>query len=177
MICWMNQSSCEILRLLRMNCKNFSDKILNACGMAMHQKLRKSAWQKVVDSEPYLPRLVNYKPVTSVVKAMNRLNVDTLLSIRGTIMRMCQVKHRYLWMCFVCKECGGQQLVRQNNGRVVLPKSCKEKGCRNTNKTNFDYIHNSLYAIFEPFQQIQLQQSIHEKDGGNQMQYLDVVSG
>lgn len=156
--------------------KNNPDKILAACGMALHKVLRTIVTTGTsVDVEPYQPRLIDYKPITTVVKAVNHVNLESLVSVRGTVMRIFDVKFRDLWMCYVCKACGAQQLVRQNNGKKVVPRSCKVKECRNMNKMRFEYIHDSPYRLYEPVQQIRLQESIYGNDGANQMKSLDVL--
>uniref|UniRef100_A0A336MI36 DNA helicase MCM8 n=1 Tax=Culicoides sonorensis TaxID=179676 RepID=A0A336MI36_CULSO len=152
--------------------KNKPYTILSAAGLAMHQIVMTKIQETRIDLEVYRPRLIGFGPIQTVVDANVPENIDTLITVRGTVMRTNGVKIRDMWQVFRCDSCGHDQLVLQENGKRMLPNSCRP-GCKN--RSLFDIVLKSPYRVFEPVQEICVKESIYADEArSNMMQTIDL---
>lgn len=152
--------------------KKKPDETLSAAGIAMHKIVNLRASNSLTLLETLHACVINYEPVSTIASTVVYENLDTLVSVRGTVMRLSDVKYWDLWVEFKCLDCGETQLVYQNNGKRVMPKSCKKKGCRNRSK--FQDIYDSPYLVLVPVQHIRLQENMFA-DANNTLKSLDVI--
>lgn len=58
------------------------------------------------------------------------LFIGKLVSVKGTIIRVGNIKLSSVWVAFQCNACEALQCVRQPEGVYTIPTSCKSEGCK-----------------------------------------------
>ncbi|XP_046588669.1 DNA helicase MCM8-like isoform X2 [Neodiprion lecontei] len=104
---------------------------LNCLGMAIDQMMIETITAKEgmddVTVSANLPiavvRISNYGPVLSL-RDLKVNSYGKLISIRGCIMRVGNIKHFAQWMEFLCVSCGSRMISRQVDGIYTLPTKC-----------------------------------------------------
>ncbi|XP_022097957.1 DNA helicase MCM8-like [Acanthaster planci] len=141
----------ETLLDLRTDIRDLPEKTLNCLGLAIHQTLTRDlerqaamlrqqtlgdAGQQDVEvpsvlvSVPVIrARLVNYEPVTPL-KNLKANYYGKFVTVRGTVVRVSNIKPFCTKMAFQCNTCGDIQIVNLPEGRYTLPTKCLAPDCR-----------------------------------------------
>ncbi|XP_033631713.1 DNA helicase MCM8-like [Asterias rubens] len=136
---------------LRTDIKEMPEKILNCLGLAIHQTLTHNLERQAVAlqqqasdetgqqdiqvpsilvSVPVIrARLLNYDPVTPL-KNLKANYYGKFVSVRGTVVRVSNIKPYCTKMAFQCNTCGDIQIVNLPEGRYILPTKCLAPQCR-----------------------------------------------
>ncbi|XP_059621316.1 DNA helicase MCM8 [Phlebotomus argentipes] len=145
---------------------NDPENTLACLAIAVHHKILKLDGQNSAFQRTIRPKIVGFGPIIH----MKTLKVSTcgkMISIKGTVTRLGSAEIICTWMAFECPECGSAQVVRQPDGKFLVPKSCTGKGmCRNT--SNFESLLTSHFTRSESVQTILLEESINERGGDAQ---------
>lgn len=114
---------------------------INCLGMAMHQVVRIKIEEEERrdlpdDQEPaevnlpmILARIINFEPVIQL-KHLKSNYYGKLVTVKGTIIRIGNIKLLNTWMAFQCNACEALQCVKQPEGVYSLPSGCKSDGCK-----------------------------------------------
>ncbi|KAJ8894051.1 hypothetical protein PR048_006661 [Dryococelus australis] len=156
------------------------DYTLSCMGLAMHQYVRTALEDHVrlqlqgTDSESdrippvNLPMVrahpTNFEPVTQL-KNLKASYYGKLASVRGTIIRVGNVKLLCTWMAFHCTSCLSLQCVKQPEGIFTQPTACIGENCKNR---IFVPLHSSEYTQTVNWQSIRLQELVGDdnREGG-----------
>lgn len=87
--------------------------------------------------------------------------VGKLVSIRGTIIRVANMKLICTWMAFSCNNCGTLQSVQQSEGVYTQPTICSASTCRNR---TFIPICSSEFTQTINWQPIRLQEIVDDDE-------------
>lgn len=93
-------------------------------------------------------------------------------------MRVSDSKIHILWQVYQCPACKTEYLVQQKNGNTTPLNFCIKKGCRLTKKQKFEILRNSSCRVYEPWQQIRVQESVYSSEKSNSnvgVRYIDVL--
>lgn len=85
-----------------------------------------------------------------------------LVSIKGTVIKVGQVKVICQYLAFSCPSCSGTQLVKQVDGIYTIPNNCPTKGCRV--HSNFSPLHSSAFNRTISWQSIKIQELITNQE-------------
>ncbi|XP_046737252.1 DNA helicase MCM8-like [Diprion similis] len=151
---------------------------LNCLGIAIDQMMIETIKDKEgiddVTVSANLPiavvRISNYGPVLSL-RDLKVNSYGKLISIRGCIMRVGNVKHFAQWMEFLCVSCGSRIISRQVDGIYTLPTKCVS-----CNGKKFKPLLSSLHTKTVTFQVIRLQEHVGDEqdDKGRMPRVIDV---
>ncbi|XP_038074651.1 DNA helicase MCM8-like [Patiria miniata] len=141
----------ETLPDLRTDIKDLPEKTLNCLGLSIHQTLtrdlehqatmlQQQATGETGQQEVEVPsilvsvpiiraRLVNYEPVTPL-KNLKANYYGKFVTVRGTVVRVSNIKPFCTKMAFQCNMCGDIQIVNLPEGKYTLPTKCLAPGCR-----------------------------------------------
>ena len=81
-----------------------------------------------------------------------------MITIRGCVIRVLQIKHLAQWIVFSCINCKVKTIVKQADGIYTVPMNCDT--CE---RNKFQPVLNSPYTKTVPFQDITLQESFNDK--------------
>ncbi|XP_018568092.1 DNA helicase MCM8-like [Anoplophora glabripennis] len=161
--------------------ENFTDDVinnteycLNCFGLAMYQfiinchvKKNEEQDENVIESEDILPiqaKIINFEP-TLQLKNLKVIYYGKLVSIKGTVIKVGQVKVICQYLAFSCPSCTGTQLVKQKDGIYTMPNNCPTKGCRV--HSNFAPLHSSAFNRTISWQSIKIQELITSQEFEN----------
>ncbi|XP_062518421.1 DNA helicase MCM8-like [Corticium candelabrum] len=110
--------------------RNSPDLILNSMGLAVYQVIasRLSGLEYTSSFPKVNVRLVNYEPITSL-KHLKASQYGKLVTIRGTAVRVGNVKPLVTQMAFQCNACSSMQVQSLQDGKYTTPTKC-ENSCR-----------------------------------------------
>ncbi|XP_075223070.1 DNA helicase MCM8-like [Lycorma delicatula] len=116
---------------------NNPDYTLNCLSLSMHQFILDELEKHVSKnggkvSDITLPiiraRVLNHEPVLQL-KDLASNSYGKLVSIKGTVIRVGNIKLLCTWLAFSCNKCSKIQCVQQPEGSYTLPTSCSAQGC------------------------------------------------
>ncbi|KAJ8924425.1 hypothetical protein NQ315_007221 [Exocentrus adspersus] len=146
---------------------------LNCLGLAMHQiivdyQTRKNEQEENlidIDNAPLIrPRIINFEPALEL-KNLKVIYYGKLVSIKGTVIKVGQVKIICQYLAFSCSGCNGTQLVKQVDGVYTMPNSCPTQGCRV--QYNFTPLHLSPFNRTVSWQSIKIQELVTSQESEN----------
>nr|CAD7462132.1 unnamed protein product [Timema tahoe] len=149
---------------------------LNCMSLAMHQMvgtaLENEVKLQLQDGDDIPPiklpiiraRPTNFEPVTEL-KNLKASYYGKLVSVRGTIIRVGNVKILCTWMAFLCNSCRAMQCIRQPEGIFTQPTSCTNDDCR---ARTFSPLISSPYTQTVNWQSVRLQELVADdrREGG-----------
>ncbi|XP_026285524.1 DNA helicase MCM8 [Frankliniella occidentalis] len=159
---------------------------IGCLGLGMHQvvllALEEEARAQLTDLErAQLPphnlaairaRILNHEPVLQL-KTLKSNYFGKLVSVRGTVIRVGNLKLSCVWMAFSCNTCSSIQCVRQPQGKYTLPTKCSSDGCR---ARSFAPKHASPFTQTVNYQSIRLQEISDDehREGGRVPRSVEV---
>ncbi|XP_046658470.1 DNA helicase MCM8 [Homalodisca vitripennis] len=155
------------------------DHSLNCLGLAIHQFTLKELERDISDEEGHsidLPairvRLLNYEPITHL-KNLKANFYGKLVCVRGTIIRVGNMKLLCTWLGFQCAACGSVQTVRQPDGAYTQPTVCASNNCR---ARSFNPLCSSTYTQTLNWQTVRLQELVDDdqREGGRVPRNVEV---
>ncbi|XP_032818836.1 DNA helicase MCM8 isoform X1 [Petromyzon marinus] len=121
------------------------DRVLQYMGLAVHQTLTKDLESQVVQLQQQADiqqeeaptvnvplinvRIYNYEPLTQL-KNLRANCYGRLVAIRGTVVRVGNIKPLCTRLAFSCNACGTEQVLRLPYGKFTLPTKCADEDCR-----------------------------------------------
>ncbi|KAJ8045687.1 DNA helicase MCM8 [Holothuria leucospilota] len=141
-----NEKLMEAMPNFREELKEMPELILKCLGLAVHQVLTKDLEQQaavlqqqtsggshtlpfVVHVPVIHARIVNFEPIASL-KHLKANYYGKFVSIKGTVVRVSNIKPVCTKMAFECNMCGDIQVASLPDGKYVLPTKCLATGCR-----------------------------------------------
>uniref|UniRef100_A0A8B9PKA5 DNA helicase MCM8 n=1 Tax=Apteryx owenii TaxID=8824 RepID=A0A8B9PKA5_APTOW len=125
--------------------RDMPQKILQCMGLAIHQVLTKDLERHAaelqveeglpLDGEPIInvphihARVYNYDPLTQL-KNVRANCYGKYIALRGTVVRVSNIKPLCTKLAFVCATCGDVQGVPLPDGKYTLPAKCLVPECR-----------------------------------------------
>lgn len=125
--------------------RDMPQKILQCMGLAIHQVLTKDLERHAaelqvqeglpLDGEPIInvplihARVYNYEPLTQL-KNVRANYYGKYIALRGTVVRVSNIKPLCTNLAFVCATCGDVQGVPLPDGKYTLPTKCLVPECR-----------------------------------------------
>ncbi|NXW06130.1 MCM8 helicase, partial [Fregetta grallaria] len=125
--------------------RDMPQKILHCMGLAIHQVLTKDLERHAaelqvqeglpLDGEPIInvplihARVYNYDPLTQL-KNVRANCYGKYIALRGTVVRVSNIKPLCTKLAFVCGTCGDVQSVPLPDGKYTLPTKCLVPECR-----------------------------------------------
>ncbi|XP_070576847.1 DNA helicase MCM8-like [Ptychodera flava] len=140
----------EAIPTLSTDIKEMPTKILQCLGLAAHQVLTHDLERQALElqqqsqsqdgqkvevppllvSVPYIhARLLNYEPVTPL-KNLKANYYGKFVTIKGTVVRVSNIKPMCTKIAFQCNTCGEIQSLTLPEGKYVLPTKCPGGECR-----------------------------------------------
>ncbi|NXL50318.1 MCM8 helicase, partial [Podilymbus podiceps] len=125
--------------------RDMPQKILHCMGLAIHQVLTKDLERHAaelqvheglpLDGEPIInvplihARVYNYDPLTQL-KNVRANCYGKYIALRGTVVRVSNIKPLCTKLAFICGTCGDVQSVPLPDGKYTLPTKCLIPECR-----------------------------------------------
>ncbi|NXR66561.1 MCM8 helicase, partial [Rhadina sibilatrix] len=125
--------------------RDMPQKILQCMGLAIHQVLTKDLERHAaelqvqeglpLEGEPIInvplihARVYNYEPVTQL-KNVRANCYGKYIALRGTVVRVSNIKPLCTHLAFLCAACGDVQRVPLPDGKYTLPTKCLVPECR-----------------------------------------------
>ncbi|KAM9315778.1 DNA helicase MCM8 [Gastrophryne carolinensis] len=125
--------------------KEMPEKILDCMGLAIHQVLTKDLERHAVELQeqeglpleeapivnvPHIhARVYNYDPLTALKNLRANL-YGKYVALRGTVVRVSNIKPLCTKMAFVCHMCGDIQSLSLPDGKYTIPTKCPVPECR-----------------------------------------------
>eukprot|EP01112_Ceratiomyxa_fruticulosa_P012920 TRINITY_DN3601_c0_g2_i1.p1 TRINITY_DN3601_c0_g2~~TRINITY_DN3601_c0_g2_i1.p1 ORF type:complete len:728 (+),score=149.30 TRINITY_DN3601_c0_g2_i1:149-2332(+) len=132
-------------------------------------KKRKNLMAKYQPSKKLNARIYNYEPKTSLRSLKSNL-INKFVSVRGTVIRVSNVKPTVLRMNFRCIKCNSIQTKHFTDGKYSHPIKCNIVGCKSR---TFDPDRNSAITI--DFQRIRLQEETDQgKESGRVPRTIEI---
>lgn len=144
------------------------EETLGCLGLAMHQtiiqlpepapftqQLSPSSYTNL-NLQAIRARIEGCGPLLNI-RSLKVSSYGRLVTVRGTIIRASAAELLCSWRAFRCGVCNTEQAIRQPDGVVAGPTSCKD-GCRT--RSGFIPLLSSPYSRTDPFQTIRLQESM-----------------
>ncbi|XP_040285706.1 DNA helicase MCM8 [Bufo bufo] len=131
--------------LLTTDLKDMPEKVLECMGLAIHQVLTKDLERHAAELQeqeglpleetpivnvPYIhTRVYNYDPLTALKNLRANL-YGKYVALRGTVVRVSNIKPLCTKMAFVCNMCGDVQSLPLPDGKFTIPTKCPVPECR-----------------------------------------------
>ncbi|XP_039594602.1 DNA helicase MCM8 isoform X2 [Polypterus senegalus] len=121
--------------------KNMPAKLLDCMGLAIHQVLTKDLEKHVAElqeqeglppivSVPHIhARIYNYEPLTPL-KCLRANFYGKFIALRGTVVRVSNIKPMCAKMAFTCNTCREIQCLALPDGKFTTPTKCCRPDCR-----------------------------------------------
>ncbi|XP_067900466.1 DNA helicase MCM8 isoform X1 [Heterodontus francisci] len=158
--------------------RDMPEKLLDCLGLAVHQVITRDLERQAAQLEQGLPneetpivnvpfihaRVYNYEPLTSL-KNLRANCYGKYVALRGTVVRVSNVKPFCTRMAFTCNTCGDIQSLPLPDGKYTLPTKCLAPDCRSR---SFTPNRSSPLTITVDWQSIKLQElsSDDKRDAG-----------
>ncbi|XP_052226288.1 DNA helicase MCM8-like isoform X2 [Dreissena polymorpha] len=139
-----DKAICDCLPDLQTEMREKPQKILPCLGLAMHQHVSHKRLQEArvaaldngteITPEDYFvplinPRIVNFSnPVP--LKNLKANYYGKFVSVKGTVVRVSNIKPLCTVMAFECNSCGETMVINLPDGKYTLPTSCGGGRCR-----------------------------------------------
>uniref|UniRef100_A0A8C9S1M4 DNA helicase MCM8 n=1 Tax=Scleropages formosus TaxID=113540 RepID=A0A8C9S1M4_SCLFO len=167
-----DQQLSKALPDLKSELRDMPEKILDCMGLAIHQVLTMDLEKhaaKLQEQEglpsgataivniPYInARVYNFEPLTPL--KMLRANLyGKYVAIRGTVVRVSNIKPLCVKMAFVCNSCGDTQSLHLPDGKFTTPTKCLQAQCRSR---SFTPCRSSPLTLTVDWQTIKVQELI-----------------
>ncbi|XP_077169283.1 DNA helicase MCM8 isoform X1 [Paroedura picta] len=150
--------------------RDMPQKILDCMGVAIHQVLSKdlekyaaelqaqeglSIGEEPIINVPYIhARIYNYEPLTPL-KNIRANCYGKYIAVRGTVVRVSNIKPFCTKMAFRCSTCGNIQSVSLPDGKYTPPTKCPLRECHGR---SFTAERSSPYTITVDWQSIKIQE-------------------
>ncbi|XP_029449349.1 DNA helicase MCM8-like isoform X2 [Rhinatrema bivittatum] len=150
--------------------REMPEKILDCMGLAVHQVLTKDLEKLAAELQeqeglprdeapivnvPYIhARVYNYDPLTAL-KNLRANCYGKYVSLRGTVVRVGNIKPLCIKMAFVCNICGDVQSHSLPDGKYTLPSKCLGPECRGR---SFTANRSSPLTVTVDWQSIKVQE-------------------
>uniref|UniRef100_UPI00398E7D0C DNA helicase MCM8 n=1 Tax=Pristiophorus japonicus TaxID=55135 RepID=UPI00398E7D0C len=148
--------------------RDMPEKLLDCLGLAVHQVITRDLERQAAQLEQGLPneeapivnvpfihaRVYNYEPLTSL-KYLRANCYGKYVSLRGTVVRVSNVKPFCTRMAFTCNTCGDVQSLPLPDGKYTLPTKCLAPDCRSR---SFIPNRRSPLTVTVDWQSIKLQE-------------------
>lgn len=109
-------------------------------------------------------------PKKTRIRDLRSENINTLVSIDGTVRKITDVRPRIIEAAFECARCQNITYIPQEgSGKFIEPSYCQ---CNEEKKGVFRLLFNE--SRFEDYQRIKIQESPEDLKGGEQPQTLDI---
>ncbi|XP_064002305.1 DNA helicase MCM8 isoform X1 [Pogoniulus pusillus] len=157
--------------------RDMPQKILDCMGLAIHQVLTKDLERHAaelqvqeglpLEGEPIInvplihARVYNYEPLTQL-KNIRANCYGKYLALRGTVVRVSNIKPLCTKIAFVCGTCGDVQSVPLPDGKYTLPTKCLVPECRGR---SFTPDRSSPLTTTVDWQSVKVQELISEDQG------------
>ncbi|XP_002156618.2 DNA helicase MCM8 [Hydra vulgaris] len=142
------------------------ENILASIGVTLHQVLldeQIKADKQTSHVFPHVPfinvRLVNFEPVTAF-KHLKANSYGKLVSVRGTVVRVSNVKPIVTKMEFSCNSCTENQVICLAEGKYAVPTKCINEVCRGK---SFSPLRSSPSTETIDWQNIKIQEMISDE--------------
>ncbi|KAL5007806.1 hypothetical protein ScPMuIL_016612 [Solemya velum] len=125
--------------------RDMPERILSCIGLAMHQIVSHHQLTHGADNETaneaanevarahVIPiihsRLINF-PAPVLLKNLKANYYGKFVCVKGTVVRVSNIKPLCTSMAFECNNCGGLQSITLPDGKYITPTSCPEDDCR-----------------------------------------------
>ncbi|KAM6164744.1 DNA helicase MCM8 isoform 3-T3 [Rhynchocyon petersi] len=146
------------------------EKTLACMGLAIHQVLTKDLERHAAElqAQEGLPRdgdtmvnvphiharVYNYEPLTQL-KNVRANYYGKYVALRGTVVRVSNIKPLCTKMAFLCATCGEVQSLSLPDGKFHLPTKCPEPACRGK---SFTALRSSPLTVTMDWQSIKIQE-------------------
>ncbi|XP_059842238.1 DNA helicase MCM8 isoform X1 [Hypanus sabinus] len=148
--------------------RDMPEKLLDCLGLAVHQVITRDLEKQAAQLEQGLPseetaivnvpfihvRVYNYEPST-LLKNLRANCYGKYVSLRGTVVRVSNVKPFCTRMAFLCNTCGDIQSLPLPDGKYTLPTKCLAPDCRSR---SFTPNRSSSLTVTVDWQSIKLQE-------------------
>ncbi|XP_060642079.2 DNA helicase MCM8 isoform X2 [Anolis sagrei] len=150
--------------------RDMPQKILDCMGLAIHQVLSKDLEKHAaelqkeeglpIDEEPIInvpyinARVYNYDPLTQL-KNIRANCYGKYIALRGTVVRVSNIKPICTKMAFICSTCGNTQSFPLPDGKYTLPTKCPLPECHGR---SFTADRGSPYTVTVDWQSIKIQE-------------------
>lgn len=150
--------------------KEMPEKILDCLGVAIHQVLTLDLERHAAELQgqeelpagirpiiniPHISaRLYNYEPLTPL-KSLRANLYGKFVVIRGTVVRVSNIKPLCMKLAFVCNSCGDTQSVALPDGKYTMPTKCLQSECRGR---SFTPNRSSPFTLTVDWQTIKVQE-------------------
>uniref|UniRef100_A0AAY4CFJ3 DNA helicase MCM8 n=1 Tax=Denticeps clupeoides TaxID=299321 RepID=A0AAY4CFJ3_9TELE len=130
--------------------KDLPGKILDCLGLAINQVLTKdlerhaaelqsqeglsSGAAPIINTPHISARVYNYEPITPL-KTLRANLYGKFVAIRGTVVRVSNIKPLCRKMAFTCNSCGDTQSLHMPDGKYTIPTKCLQYDCRSRSFT------------------------------------------
>ncbi|XP_062981379.1 DNA helicase MCM8-like isoform X2 [Elgaria multicarinata webbii] len=150
--------------------REMPQKILDCMGLAIHQVLSKDLKKHAaelqeqeglsIDEEPIInvpfihARVYNYDPLTQL-KNIRANCYGKYVALRGTVVRVSNIRPICTKMAFTCSACGSTQSFPLPDGKYTLPTKCPLPECHGR---SFTADRSSPYTVTVDWQSIKIQE-------------------
>ncbi|KAI1895909.1 hypothetical protein AGOR_G00111610 [Albula goreensis] len=140
----MDAQLCEALPNLAAELRDMPEKILDCLGLAIHQVLTKDLERHAAELQgqdglptgtlpivhiPHISaRVYNYEPLTAL-KTLRANLYGKYVALRGTVVRVSNIKPLCSRMAFDCNACGHTQALPLTDGKFTTPTKCPQVEC------------------------------------------------
>ncbi|XP_023695014.2 DNA helicase MCM8 [Paramormyrops kingsleyae] len=154
--------------------KDMPEKLLDCLGLAIHQVLTMDLERHAVELQgqeglpsgtaavvniPYInARVYNFEPLTPL-KMLKANLYGKYVALRGTVVRVSNIKPLCAKMAFVCNNCGDTQSFHLPDGKFATPTKCLQPGCRSR---SFTPNRSSPLTLTVDYQTIKVQELISD---------------
>nr|XP_020649324.1 DNA helicase MCM8 isoform X1 [Pogona vitticeps]XP_020649325.1 DNA helicase MCM8 isoform X1 [Pogona vitticeps]XP_020649326.1 DNA helicase MCM8 isoform X1 [Pogona vitticeps] len=160
----------ELIPDIATELRDMPQKILDCMGLAIHQVLSKDLEKHaaelqmqeglLVDEEPIInvpyinARVYNYDPLIQL-KNIRANCYGKFVALRGTVVRVSNIKPICTKMAFICSACGNTQSFPLPDGKYTLPTKCPLPVCHGR---SFTADRSSPYTVTVDWQSIKIQE-------------------
>ncbi|MBN3315226.1 MCM8 helicase, partial [Atractosteus spatula] len=140
----------EAIPNLAAELRDMPEKTLDCLGLAVHQVLTKDLERHATELQeqeglpsgvppivnmPYIhARIYNYEPLTPLKNLRANL-YGKYVALRGTVVRVSNIKPLCTKMAFTCNTCGHIQSLELPDGKFTVPTKCPQTDCRSRSFT------------------------------------------
>ncbi|KAK7807743.1 hypothetical protein U0070_026151, partial [Myodes glareolus] len=130
------------------------EKTLACMGLAIHQVLTKDLERHAAELQAQEGLVYNYEPLTHL-KSVRANCYGKYISVRGTVVRVGNIKPLCTKMAFRCAACGEIQSFPLPDGKYNLPTKCPVPACRGK---SFAPLRSSPLTVTVDWQLIKIQE-------------------
>ncbi|KJE94138.1 hypothetical protein CAOG_08824 [Capsaspora owczarzaki ATCC 30864] len=106
-------------------------------------------------------RVVNVEPVSAIRSLLKSNAVGRLVSLRGTVVRVGNIKPQVVRLAFTCSKCDGTTVIALADGRYAVPSRCTTPQCRGS---SFVPRRSDPDTIMVDWQTIRVQEILDDGD-------------